>query len=86
MVFAVFMVLVGVFTRRAKKAELERTARLRAFAESRGAQFFPLFPQYAQELPKFSLFGRGHSPKAFNVASVAATIGGMPCRCVWGEF
>ncbi|MFM7134861.1 MAG: hypothetical protein ACKO0W_11145, partial [Planctomycetota bacterium] len=34
----------------------------------------------------FSLFGRGHSPKAFNVASVAATIGGMPCRCVWGEF
>lgn len=85
-VVTAIVALVVVFTRWAKKAELERTERLRAFAESRGARFFPLFPQYAQELPQFSLFARGHSRKAFNVASGTATIGGMPCRCVWGEF
>lgn len=86
-VFAVAAAAIGIWlSRRGAKAERERTERLRAFAESRGAQFFPLFPQYVQELPRFSLFVSGHSQRAFNVACGAATIGGMPCRCVWGEF
>lgn len=68
------------------KHERERREKLEALAAARGGQFYADFPGIHQVLPAYPLLERGHSRRAFNVASASLELGGIPCACLWGEY
>jgi hypothetical protein len=68
------------------KHERQRREKLLALASARGATFHGEFPGIDQVLPAFPMLGRGHSRRAFNIASASFPLGGIPCACLWGEY